>query len=302
MNATLLVLFLFLSGLGSRLFSKLCSNLIVGSTYASYALFYTLNSLVACGFFWITSGFNLTLNLPTLLYSLLYALVVFAALFFSLLSYRLFAVASVSVLSSALAPVTTSLVGALLFREHPGARTLLRIGMMLIAVFLVFADTARHREKQPGEAPSKKRWGVLLFVLSGMILSNCASTIVTKYYALSPRVAEETSFFFFTNAILIVAALSLLLIEALRHPSELRAAAGLLKPKSLISLVGNAVCSNVGSLVSIWLLAQMDVSVFTPISSALGILTGVLVSLLLREKPGIFSYLAAAVACLAVIF
>ena len=300
MNVTLLFLFLSLSGIGSRLFSKFCSNLIVGNTTAGYALFYTLNSLVACGFFLVTSGFDLTLNLPTLLYSFLYALVVLAALFFSLLAYRLFAVASLSVLSSALTPVTTSLVGALLFREHPGARTLIRIGVMLIAVFLVFADTAKHREK-PGVVPSKKRRGALIFVLSGMILSSCASTIVTKYYALSPRVAEENSFFFFTNAILAVGALSLLLTEALRHPSELRSAAGLLKPKSLISLVGNAVCSNVGSLVSIWLLAQLDVSVFTPISSALGILTGVIVSLLLREKPGIFSYLAAAVACLAVI-
>lgn len=113
MNVTLLFLFLCLSGIGSKLFSKFCSNLIVGSTTACYALFYTLNSLVACGFFWVTSGFDLTLNLPTLLYSFLHALVVLTALFFSLLAYRLFDVASLSVLSSALTPVTTSLVGAL---------------------------------------------------------------------------------------------------------------------------------------------------------------------------------------------
>ena len=75
----------------------------------------------------------------------------------------------------------------------------------------------------------------------------------------------------------------------------------LLRPRRLISLAGNTVCSNISSLVGIWIVAQMDISVYTPIGSALGIVVGVVASLIFREKLGIFSYLAAAVACAALI-
>jgi hypothetical protein len=45
----------------------------------------------------------------------------------------------------------------------------------------------------------------------------------------------------------------------------------------------------------------MDISIYSSISAALGVLVGVVSSLIFREKLGIFSYLAAAVACVAVI-
>jgi drug/metabolite transporter (DMT)-like permease len=45
----------------------------------------------------------------------------------------------------------------------------------------------------------------------------------------------------------------------------------------------------------------MDLSVYTPVSSAIGVIVAVIASVIFRERLGIFSYLAAAVACVAVI-
>ena len=66
-------------------------------------------------------------------------------------------------------------------------------------------------------------------------------------------------------------------------------------------MAGNVICSNVGSLMGILLIALIDVSVYSPVTSALTILAGVAGSLLLRERLGLLSYLAAALACVAMV-
>jgi drug/metabolite transporter (DMT)-like permease len=45
---------------------------------------------------------------------------------------------------------------------------------------------------------------------------------------------------------------------------------------------------------------MINVSVFSPLSSALGIVLSVVISLIFKEKLGIFSYIGAAVAVLAI--
>jgi hypothetical protein len=44
----------------------------------------------------------------------------------------------------------------------------------------------------------------------------------------------------------------------------------------------------------------MDVSAFSLASSAIGILTGVIGSLIFREKQSIFAYIAAGISCVAI--
>ena len=133
------------------------------------------------------------------------------------------------------------------------------------------------------------------------LLSNAASTIITKFYALDIRVVDENSFFFFTNVFLIILAAIALAVDGIINREHFKAAMTMLKPKKLITLSGNTVCSNVVSLIGVPLLALIDISVYTPIMSALGIISGVVASLLFREKLGVFSYIAALIACITVV-
>ena len=52
---------------------------------------------------------------------------------------------------------------------------------------------------------------------------------------------------------------------------------------------------------NVYIIARMDVSVYSPISSATGILAGLVASLIFKEKIGIFSCIPAVIALIAVI-
>ena len=90
-------------------------------------------------------------------------------------------------------------------------------------------------------------------------------------------------------------------MECFKNRENFRNSIKLLKPRRFISLAGNTVCSNVGSLVGLQIMAQMDVSVYSSISSAIGIFLAVIGSWIFRERLGFLAYLAAAIACVAVI-
>ena len=69
----------------------------------------------------------------------------------------------------------------------------------------------------------------------------------------------------------------------------------------MISIVGSTFAANIASLVSAWIIAQMDISVYTPVMSSIGIIAGFIGSLIYREKLGVLSYIAIAAAIVAVI-
>lgn len=290
----------FLSSFGGRILSKLCSNAVVSNSRDKYALFVVANGLVACVFFFISGGFHIAINLPTALYSLLYSAIVIFSLVFNLIIYKLIDIASLTVILSALGLITTSSVGMMLFNEPPEYKNLLRIAIMLACVFLVFLDGKRHTSENSSSA-NKKFTAKTALTLLALLTLNCASTIVCKYFSTDVRVTDENSYFFFTNVFLVLGGIAVVISDLFLHPKDVKNALDVLRPSNLVSIAGNTVCSNIGSLVGLLLIAQMNVSVYTPISSAIGILAGFVASLCFREKVGAFSYIAALGAIVAVI-
>ena len=302
MNLNLIFLFALsaLVGLGSRAFAKLCSNMVAQSSAAKYSLVLIVNCLVACLFFAISGGFRLRINTATLIYSVIYAMVAAASVVSNLIVYRLTKISNVNVISGACSMVCTVLLGWMLFSEPLSPIKLLRILLMLIAIYLVFVDKKTGEQAAPREA---KRKSMILFlsVVAVIVLCGCSSNLVLKSFASSELVTDENSFFFYTNVVLIMGAIPVYAVSCLRNRSEWKSSLQLLSPKRLISLSGNTVCSNIIAILSVLIVAQMDVSLYSIISSAVGILLGVVASLLFRERLGRYSYLAAAIACIAII-
>lgn len=300
MNVQLLFLLYALSSLGGILFSKQCSNVVASGNKERYLLFFLVNSGISCLFFFFNGGIGVQGNLLTLTFALLFAAVVLLSLLSTLLGYQLLHVSGVNVITGSCSLITTSLIGCLMFSEPMNWRVALRILIMIAAGVFTFWDG--RSEKSPSRSSSKKQSLLLLFaVLLMKVVASTANTLITKAYAQDNTVADENSFFFWTNFLLGIVALTLFLVRCRKKSSVIRDAASVLKPKQMIYFSGNTICANVGSLISLWLLAQVNVSVFTPLSSAVGILIGVLASLLLREKLGFFSYLAAFLACVAMV-
>lgn len=297
MSVTLLLLISVAIGVGSKVFSKLCSNLMLQNSAAKYFAFLIVNSLVACAFFFASSGFAIFVNLDILLFSLVYAAVVALSIISGFLVYRYVNVSNANVISNTCGMVCTFLLGWILFSEDISFQSVVRLGIMLIAMAVVLVDRTRK------SLPNDKKGDLLplIVVIALMTLCGCANTVVLKAFSQSSCGNDENSFFFFTNVVLLSVAIVGFAISCVKNSKELRESLSILRPKKLIAIVGNTVCSNIGSVVGVLLVAQMEVSVYSSVSSGLGIVVGVVGSLILREKLNRLSYIAAAIACIAIL-
>ena len=299
MSTFLLFSFSALVGLCSKVTSKLCSNLVPQNSPARYALFLLINCLVGCLFFFSSGGGNVPVNLSTLLYAAGYALIVTGSILTGLIVLRYASISGVGILSGACSLLCTVLLGRLLFAEQIGARDWLRLCVMLIATAFVFMDARKAGKSTHTDAP-KPRHALLPLALTiaAMTVIGCANTILLKYFVADSNVLGENSLFFYANAILCVGAAIVFLFTGLKNKADVRASLPLLHPKRILVVAGNTALSNVSSLLSVLLIARVDIAILSPVNTALGIIVGVVASLLFREKLGIHSYVAAAIACL----
>lgn len=298
MSTFLFLTILFLTSFGGKAFSKLCSDAVVGHSKVRYAVFMVVNGSVACLFFFISGGFSVDVNFPTLLYSAVYALIVVVSLVSNMIALKYVNIVTMTVVTGALGLISTSAVGIWLFNESIDAEKIIRIVIMTAAVVL-FALDGKTAKKERSDALGFSVTAVA--VVAVMLIVNCANTLITKYYAIDSRVCDANSFFFFTNVILVAVSLLLVTADLIKNPSGFEDITPLFKPLNLLSLSGNTVCSNIGSLVGILIISKMDVSVYAPVSSAIGILAGFLGSLVFRQKMGLLSCLGVIGALVAVI-
>ena len=302
MDIVLLFALFALVGIGANVFSKLCSNTVTHDSTARYSLVLIINSIVACFFFLCFSGFRIRLNTQTLIFASVYALVVALSVISNVIVYRYASISNVNVISSACAMICTAALGVLFFSEDFNLTSAARIVIMMLAILFVFADQRAH-QKNEASAPEQGKRGLLaLIALIALIsIAGCANTVVLKLFSDSPTVTDENSFFFFTNVVLCLGSAIVFLIACLSKKGELRDSLSLLRPKELFSIAGKTVVSNISSLLSIFIIARVDMIVFSPISSAIGILVGVIGSMLFRERLGKFSYIAAVASVIAVV-
>lgn len=289
---TLLFLFLyFCFGLGGQILRKFNSNNIANNEKRGYLLFITINGLVSCIFFFVSSKFSISLTLPTLIFSLIYTIVIVISIISSFKVLHYAEISNVNISSNALSLMLTSPIGFLLFQEIITATKLIKIIIMLLALVFVFA------ERRTDSKPNIKFIPILIFI----VFAEISNSILLKLYSKTPNVANENSFFFFSNFILFFISLVAYLVVKNDKKSDQKSIKPLKNPLYILSFMGNTICSNINSLISIYLISIIDISVYTPTISALGIILGVCASLIFKEKIGLFSYIAAVLSILAMI-
>jgi len=282
-----------------KILQKFCSNTVTCGGRAKYTLYFLTTSVVACGVFYAFSGFNLSVNLTTAVYGFLYAIIVFFSLISSLLVYNYGTVSTINIIANAGIMIVGPIFGKLLFGDAFDWRRLLRIGLMLGAVLLVFLDS---RDKEEANEDKKKNSKGALALLTGIyVLATTLNTLLCKHYTLSPTATDENSMFFMTNVFLTLGAVAVLACDFIKGNATPKETVQILNFKNLGIWLGNVFCSTLCTILGIWILELMDVTVYTPVSSAVIIVAALITSVILREKAGIFSYLAAAVACVAMV-
>lgn len=298
----LLLLTYALSNLTNTSCTKINSGMLDGASRAKYSLYLSIVGVIACFFFWISGGFSIGVNLPTLIFAFLYTVIVVSSIILQMTAFRLASVSGVNIIMSGCNLICSLAVGALIFSEEITPLKLIRVALMLASISLTFLETKRRDASKRDTEGARGRHGIKLFVvLALIILVCCADTVILKTFTLDTRVLGDNSFFFWTNLLLVVGCLLIVLFDVVRKKGESREILVLFKPKNLATTAGVTLASNVGSLTSLALIALMDVSVYTPVTAALGVVSGVVASLIFREKLGVLSYISALLALVAVI-
>lgn len=265
--------------------------------FADIWIYTALTGLIAMGVFWVMSGFSLSFNLPTVIYSLIYGMLVLVIHFSNLLSLRYMGITQAALCSSTLTLVLSLLSGVLLFAEQANFITVGRILLMLAATWLAVL----RKDVSPAVLIPGKKGRFFLGICLRLICSaaSVGATVVTKYFAMDTGVTDTNSFFFMTNVVLTVISL---LSLAMFCRGDARGAARELKSIGLArygAIVLNTVASNLSSTLTVLILATGSVSYFTPVSGALGIIATESVAVLIaREKPNIIPIILAALAML----
>ena len=295
---------IFLTLLGEfacKFFGKKCSTIIVGKSVASYALYNIFMGVIAVIFFFITGGFSAPINLKTLGYAALYAIISLIALAVGLIAYRFANISTITLITGTCGIVTTSLFGAILFHESFSPSTVIRIVLMLVATSLSFIDRREPVEDAPSGEKSRKKnslWVIVIVVI--MLAYQSAAAIVQKYFSQDPSVTSENSFFLYSNLMIVAVSLFVFALDSTKNREHGREACRMFRFRLMFPVVANVLASVAGSLIGIFLIARLPLSVYSPLLMAIGLLGGVLGSIAHRERLGVCSYLGAALALITV--
>lgn len=274
----------------SLICSKACSNVLTSGGVVGNAIYIFLVSLISCVTYSAFTGFTLEFDKTTMLLSLVLALASVGSLLISLVIYRIASVSGVNVIMTSLSLVTSAVIGFTIFSETVTFVKLIRIVLMILAGLFVYFDNVT-KEKSTEKKSENKKW-LLLAIIICLLLINCYTTIQSKLLSTGTLVKDVNTFFFMTNVYMLLGALAVIIFMAYKKTDEIKKNLVLLKPKNILTMTGNTFGSNISVLLNVLILARMDLSVFTMISSALGILCAALVSLIFREKLGIFAKLS----------
>lgn len=249
-----------------------------------------ITGIIAMAVFYVTSGFNINLNLRTCAYGLIYAGLIFVSYFVSLSIYRFMGVAESGFISSGVSLVVTVLTGYFYFEEALS----LKVTAQLILTFLTILVLFLQNRTGKTEVTTKTITiiGVLLCVVNAVVGS--LSNIVTKNFAMDTMVTDENSFFFVTNVF--TTAFSLIGILLASKLSFKTAFADIKKisKEGYLMIVINVISSNIIALLIVAILRVGDLIVFSPLSSALGLIaTEVVAVFIAKEKPRIIATLLA---------
>lgn len=254
----------------------------------SMAMYNLFNALFACVFFFVMAGFRIQCNGRTLVYALVYALIICVNLSAQILAMTLVPVPVTTLMSVAGGVLIPAVFGVVYNGEPLTAGLVLSVGLNLAATVLSLSGGVGSMDWR-GTAAC-----VVMFLLGG------ASVILVQLYSRAEGVCDSQSFFFLTNAVIAVLCLVLALGQGVK--SGFRTLWHLFSPRQLGMIATKTAAANVSSLLQVPVLREMEASTYAVLNSSLSLLGSVALSALcFREKQTKKSMLAVLLAIAAMV-
>lgn len=249
---------------------------------------------IASLFFFLSSGCKIHINFATFVYALAFSLVVMVGYVATLFVVKFLDVSSVAVLTSTLSLLMSYLSGSIFLSESISVTDAIKGVMMIAASILLHFPFKKGMFKfHPA--------GILLAFLSACVTSS--ATIMSNLFANDTRVTDSNSYFFLTNVIIVIFSLFASLILKKGNFRALIKEFTTFPAKNYLHTAVVTMSSNIGSLFQILIFASGDGVIFyTPIASALVLISSGIVAILLKEKPKVIPLALACVSLFIGIF
>ena len=296
---------MFLTRVISDIMRKKNSNVfsVNGITGSLFYVFET--SLFALFYFWALNGFKLSFNFNVLVYGLLYGLIVITTLVPAIFVYKYATFSFVTFVSGSASLILSLVAGKLLFNEVISSDKLLRVALMLVATVVIFYGNQSKAKAANEEQRNSENGKKNLMIACGLILFSAllgvASTVMLKLYANDPNVTDQNSFFFVTNIFSALLVLPALPFTMKRDKVKVSDLVNMVKSKKTVYSAVTTINSNINSIIHIAILGLMDVSVFTPLSSALSFAAVAIATPIIGEKLNRYTVISTVIAILSVI-
>lgn len=277
----------FLCSFLAVLLNRLNSNNLFKWGVAGLTLNSLITGVVAGCFFFFSNGCRIDLNGRTLVYALIFGLICLCAQINSIVIYALADVVEISIVGSVTSIIAMPLFGALFFAEPLTRTVLLRMAVMALAAAAVAIS---QKKKVAGGAPRRRPIRFASYAASFVI--NCSTTLVNRAYAADTLVTDDNSYFFMTNMFLLVIAVGVMGVLVLKDRARVHEMVRALPLRGYVGICANCLVSNVSAVLMLLLLAMVNVAVYSPVNSALGIIATGVASVLLRERLNIWAVAA----------
>ncbi len=250
-----------------------------------FLVYNMINALLASVNFFLAVGGRISCTAMTLGFSAVFALVVMLSLCLHILALEVLTIPMYAVTSSAGGLLTSSLFGILFLREKATVFVFFAMAAVLAAVLLPWAAVLRKHQRLG------KRQVLLcaaVFCTAGL------GSILSKLYTVTPGTSPSNQYFLMTNLLILLLSALATAGHLLRSRTPVCRIFRLFRPVQLANMAGMTLASNLGSVISITLLARMALSGYNILSTSVSMAATFCLSVLVfREKPGLSQLISA---------
>lgn len=304
MEVIIIFALIFIIDIVSMVLRKSCSNLLSTKGSAGKAVYILITGVFSGFLYFAYSGFSLEINATCMLFSFLYGICsTISGITITIYNYA--DVATVNVTRSSLSLILNSMVGFMIFSEPVELNRIIKLILTLSVVFLVFLNSKndiQHSSHNDRSLLRKKENFIKFLLLIGIqlpvfIFGAYQSKMVAKYNI----VPDLNSYYCLTNLFMVLFGIIWVLYLAHKDKNSITECISMVRSKSIFTILLLLVIGTFSALLGVIILKYIDISVYSPLNSAITFIGSAIVSILFREKLGKLIWLAVAISIVAVI-
>lgn len=279
------------SGLSSVLNKKF--QLGVRNDLPTMVLYNLINAAFGSIYFYFLCKFNVQMNLVTFVFSAIYAAMVVNGLVLGVVSLSKLSIPFHAIVGMAGSVVGSTVFGVALFNEQITVKALTAAVLMIAAVAVPCIG-------HPELWNRKNSLPICIWVFANSFIGSA----FLKIYTRTPGALDANNMFFMTNFIdLIFAAAFVVLFRIIKGKIAAKETfGGVIGKKEFANIGVRTALSNLNSILSVIVIAAMDISVYTIVTSSLGLIVNACISkLIFREALFKENYISIALALMAIV-